>query len=232
MIAARANALRARTTLERDFRTRALGSGLVAGALALAGLPIVRNDARPIWNGLTHGWGAAMVAVSAAAGLVTLALVWRNRFGPARVSAALAVTAIVAGWAFAQKPRFLPGLTVGEAAAGHATLVAVVIAVAAGGLVVLPSLALLFTLLLRGDLDAAQQPAPAEVHARRARRGGRTALAAVAVATAVLGTGTLVLADSGWAHVVGVACVFACAVSTFVLANTADEEPDLAGWRR
>src|SRR6266498_464600 len=32
-------------TLERDFRTRALGSGLVAGAVALAGLPIVRHDA-------------------------------------------------------------------------------------------------------------------------------------------------------------------------------------------
>jgi len=207
-------------TLKRDFRARALGSGLVAGALALAGLPIVRHDARPIWNGLTHGWGAAMVGVSAAAGLVTLALVWRNRFGPARMSAALAVTAIVAGWALAQKPRFLPGLTVREAAAGHATLVAVVIAVAAGGLVVLPSLGLLFTLLLRGDLDAAVPPAPVAVHARRAGRAGRATLAAVAIATAVVGAGALVLADSGWAHVVGVACVFVCAVSTFVLANT------------
>jgi hypothetical protein len=74
--------------------------------------------------------------------------------------------------------------------------------------------------LLRGDLDAAQPSAPAEVHARRAGRAGRATLAAVAVATAVVGTGALVLADGGWAHVVGVACVFVCAVSTFVLANT------------
>ena len=41
-----------------------------------------------------------------------LLLVWRTRFGPARASAALAVAAIVAGWALAQRPRFLPGLTI------------------------------------------------------------------------------------------------------------------------
>jgi cytochrome d ubiquinol oxidase subunit II len=170
-----------------------------------------------------------MVGVSAAAGLVTLALVRRNRFGPARMSAALAVSAIVAGWAFAQRPRFLPGLTVAQAAAGHATLVAVVVAVAAGGLVVLPSLALLFTLLLRGALEPAPAPAQPEASMRKAGGHGHMALAAVAVATAVAGTGALVLADGAAAHGLGVACVFVCAVSTFVLATTGGDESDLTG---
>src|SRR5215218_139848 len=42
-----------RADLAQAFRVRALGTGVVAGALALAGLGVVRDDARPIWDGLT-----------------------------------------------------------------------------------------------------------------------------------------------------------------------------------
>jgi len=87
---------------------RALWSGVVAGALALAGLLVMRADARSIWDGLTSGAGLVMVVVSAAAGLGTLMLVWRSRFNPARASAALAVAAIVAGWALAQRRTSCP----------------------------------------------------------------------------------------------------------------------------
>jgi hypothetical protein len=66
-------------------------------------------------------------------------LVWRSRFGLARASAALAVAAIVAGWAVAQRPRFLPGLTVSQAAAGRSTLIVVVITVAIGAVVLVPA---------------------------------------------------------------------------------------------
>src|SRR5581483_10598034 len=59
-------------TLERDFRART--SGICAGALALAGLVVVRSDAPPLFHGLTSDGGAVMVAVSAAAGLMTLFL--------------------------------------------------------------------------------------------------------------------------------------------------------------
>jgi len=149
--------------LERDFRLRGLWSGVAAGALALAGLLVMRTDARTIWNGLTGGAGLAMVVVSAAAGLGTLVLVWRGRFNLARVSAALAVAAIVAGWALAQRPYLLPGLTVSEAAAGRSTLIAVVVTVAVGTVVLVPSLVLLFGLFLHGRLgaDAAPDAPPA-----------------------------------------------------------------------
>jgi cytochrome bd ubiquinol oxidase subunit II len=136
------------------FRARALGSGLVAGALAIAGLLVVRSDARELWEGLTSGGGLACVLASAAAGLCTLVLEWRSRFEPARYTVAVAVGAIVTGWAVAQQPYLLPpDLTVAEAAASDATLAALLGCVAAGSLILVPALAWLFRLTLRGELD-------------------------------------------------------------------------------
>src|SRR5580693_6606512 len=139
-------------TLAEAFRRRALAAGLVCGALALAGLLVMRNSGL----NLTHGAALALVCVSAAAGLATLVLCWWYRFGLARVTAALAVAAVVVGWAAGQAPRLLPGLTVVQAAAGRSTLVALIVAVVGGGVVLVPSLGLLFTLYLRGRLDTAE----------------------------------------------------------------------------
>ena len=210
--------------LERDFRARALAAGIVAGALALAGLLVVREDVPALWHGLTRSGGLAMVCLSAAAGITTLALVARNRFGPARAFAALAVAAIIAGWAIAQEPRFLPGLTIEQAAAGRSTLLAIVIATAAGAAVLLPSLALLFGLFLHGRLDAGPARAPAAPHLARVvdrRRGARGAFAAL---TFVTGAGVTAFADPGWARAVGICCLFAAAISTFGLVAALDEE--------
>jgi cytochrome d ubiquinol oxidase subunit II len=208
-------------TLELDFRERALVSGALAGALALVGLIVVHSDARHLWDGLTSGAGAAMVALSALAGVTSLALVWRSRFEPARVAAALAVAAIVAGWGIAQQPRFLPGLTIDQAAAGHSTLVAVVIAAAVGLAIVGPSLVLLFRLFLKGHLDAGQVGDVHELEfpAAAAETSGRALLAFAAV-TLVVGVGATAFVDPGWGRVVGVSCLFACAISTFVLATS------------
>src|SRR4051812_26880420 len=85
--------------LREAFRWRALASGLITGGLAIAGLAVMHHAARRIYPGLTSGYGLAAVIVSASAGLGTLALVWFSRFQPARVTAALAVAAVVAGWA-------------------------------------------------------------------------------------------------------------------------------------
>jgi cytochrome d ubiquinol oxidase subunit II len=211
-------------TLERDFRARALASGLCAGALALIGLLVVRYDAPQLFNGLTSDGGIAMVGLSGAAGLTTLFLVWRNRFGPARVSAALAVASIVAGWALAQKPRFLPGLTVEQAAADRSALFAVIVAVVGGAIVLVPSLVLLFRLFLRGRLDPSAVPGES-VAPHAARKGNPRLLSALAGVALVIGVGATVFADGGWARVLGVVCLFAGAIFTFSLAATeADEQ--------
>ena len=49
----------------------------------------------------------------------------------------------------------LPGLTVAEAAAGRSTLIATIVGVAVGAVVLVPSLAVLYSLVLRGRLDTA-----------------------------------------------------------------------------
>jgi cytochrome d ubiquinol oxidase subunit II len=155
-----ADAVRAgQPDLVQAFRRRALGSGVVAGALAIAGLLVVREDARPLYDGLTSDAGLALVICSAVAGLATLALEWRSRFELARYIAAVAVGAIVAGWAVAQRPDVLPGeLTLDAAAASDATLAVLVGSIGVGMLVLLPSLRYLFRLVLGGKLDTEFHP--------------------------------------------------------------------------
>ena len=140
--------------LVQAFRARALGSGVVAGALAIAGLAVVSSDAPDLWDGLSSGAALVCVLGSAAFGVLTLALEWRSRFEPARYTAAAAVGAIVAGWALAQEPYLLPpDLTVEQAAAPDATLAALLGCTAGGLLILLPALTWLFRLTLRGQLD-------------------------------------------------------------------------------
>jgi cytochrome d ubiquinol oxidase subunit II len=226
--------------LAAAFRRRALLAALAAGALALAGLLVMRGSGLD----LTHGAALALVIVSGVAGLATLALCWRSAFGLARLTAALAVAAVVVGWAAAQAPRFLPGLTVTQAAAGHSTLVALVIAVACGAVILVPSLILLFTLFLRGRLDtpeshgsteAPTEPsdAPAEPvgtvrPAERVRAPGRlgsAGLQGVAAAVGLVAGGVLlVFTDATWTHAIGVAGLLVCAVTVFAM--TASPERD------
>jgi len=147
--------------LVEAFRRRALGSGVVAGGLAIAGLLVVRSDAPGLYDDLTSGPGLVCVLGSAVAGLVTLWLEWRERFEVARYSAAVAVGAIVAGWAVAQEPYLLPpDLTVHEAAASDPTLAALLVATALGMAVLVPALTWLFRLALSGRLAYEEEPRP------------------------------------------------------------------------
>jgi len=141
------------------FRARALGAAVVTGLLAAAGLAVVSSEAPDLFDGLTSGAGLVCVIVSGVAGAATLALLWTGRFFLARFGGALAVAGVTVGWVFAQSPYLLPGeLTLDQAAAGDATLTATLVSVALGLLVLLPSLWLLYSLVLRGRLDQAYEP--------------------------------------------------------------------------
>ena len=145
--------------MERAFRARALAAGVLAGAVAIGAFPVLAADAPDLYDGLEHGLGLICVIGSGVFGAVTLALVWASRFGAARWTAAAAVVAVVVGWAAAQSPDLLPGeLTLEEAAAGDATLVAFLASLAVGALVLVPSLAYLYRLVLRGTLDQSYEP--------------------------------------------------------------------------
>jgi cytochrome d ubiquinol oxidase subunit II len=208
-------ARRGERELERAFRVRALGAGVLSGAIALGGLAVLRSDAHPLYHELVAGEALPALIVSILAGVATLALVYGRRFEAARYTAALAVASVVAGWALGQWPTILPGLTVRQAAASHDTLVAVVVAVLGGASILFPSLALLFRLTLTGRLHGAEATAR-ELANPRSGISNPTLLGRVAVACLIVGFGLLNVAEAGWAHAVGVASLFGFMVSAFL----------------
>jgi cytochrome d ubiquinol oxidase subunit II len=201
--------------LEVEFRRRALAAAVVAGAVAIGVLPVVHSQAHRLFHGLTHGKGLAALIVSVVAGIVTFGLLWLRRYEAARYGSTVAVAAVVAGWAFAQSPEFLPGLTIKEAAASHDALVAIVVAIVVGGLILFPSLGLLFRLVLGGRLGEGEAahpaPAPAELLGVSARGLG----ARLAGAALLAGFVFLTVLNPGWAHAIGATCLLLAAALAF-----------------
>ncbi len=145
--------------LQKAFRSRALASGVLAGVVAIGALPVIASDSPDLYAGLTHGLGLACVLASGVAGVATLALVATRRFELARASSAAAVVAVVVGWAVAQSPYLLPGqLTLQRAAADDGVLGDLLIGLGIGALILVPSLAWLYRLVLRGTLDQDYEP--------------------------------------------------------------------------
>jgi cytochrome d ubiquinol oxidase subunit II len=178
---------------------------------------VLHGDAYSLYPRLVSAPGLIALIGSASAGLLTLALVGRHRYESARYSAALAVAAIIAGWALAQQPVLLPGLTIARAAAPHETLVLVVVAVLAGAAILFPSLALLYGLLLRGRFDPSTEFPPPPPGSGGAVLSASTPglLARFACGCLIAGTGLLTIADSAEAHAVGVLCLLAFIVLGF-----------------
>jgi len=201
--------------LENAFRARALGAGVLAGAIALAGLVVVHADAHSLFEQLTSGSALAALVASVLAGAATLALVAHRHFELARFGASLAVAAVIAGWALARYPTLLPGLTVQQAAASHDALVALLVAVIAGAVVLFPSLALLFRLALTGRFDP-DVPAREDDVGRGRRSIGAPLGARVAAALLIAGVGLLNVASAPWAHAIGVVSLLAFLVTAFL----------------
>ena len=131
------------------FRRRALASSVVAGVLSIVGLAVLRFDAPALYAGLT-GRALPLVIVAAVAGLASIVLAWRHHFTSLRVASAVAVAAVLWAWGAAQYPYALPTtLTIQDAAAPHATLIATTVCTAIGALILIPSLLLLFRLFQR-----------------------------------------------------------------------------------
>ena len=139
--------------LEGWFGRRVQVVAVCTGIVAVAGIAVLRADAPRLFDELLTR-GLPLVLASAACGLAALLLV--RRAAP-RVLQALAVTAvatIVLGWGVAQYPYLLgTHLSISEAAAPGATLWSLTVVATVALLVVVPSMALLFSLEQRGRLD-------------------------------------------------------------------------------
>jgi cytochrome bd ubiquinol oxidase subunit II len=156
--------------LERYFTDRALVTAAVTGALAVAGIVTLHAKARFVYDGLTSD-GLPLVIASILCGGAVLVLLGRGMRRGARPLAVGAVVAVVWGWAIAQHPYLLPQkLTIDAGAAPSTTLTAVLIVFAVAVVVVLPSIALLYTLAQRDVIAEGSGPQPREVGANELPR--------------------------------------------------------------
>jgi cytochrome d ubiquinol oxidase subunit II len=99
-------------------------------------------------------------------------------------------------------------------------MVAVMVAVLAGGVLLFPALGLLFTLTLRGHLGAHGEETAAAVSSGGEADVaglllGPTLGARLAVALLIVGFGLLTIAEAGWAHAIGVVSLLAFIVVAF-----------------
>ena len=155
---------------------------MVAGAVAIAGVFVLRDDARYVYDRLTDQ-GLPLVILSAACGLGALVLIARGARRGARELAVGAVVAVIWGWGVAQFPYLLPErLTISEGAAPDATLTAVLIVFGAAVVLVLPALAFLYTLTQRSMLEG-------EYERPRLAAGGRCTRASSARSSRQSATG-------------------------------------------
>jgi cytochrome bd ubiquinol oxidase subunit II len=146
--------------LERYFTNRALAAAVAAGALAVAGILALRADARFVYDGLT-GDGLPLVIASALCGTAVLVLLRLGVHRGVRPLAVGAVAAVIWGWGVAQHPYLLPqDLTIDAAAAPSSTLAAVLIVFGAAVVLVLPAIALLFSLTQRSLIEEGESPQP------------------------------------------------------------------------
>ncbi len=144
--------------LEGYFRVRALAAAVVAGALAVGGLVVLRDDARYLYDGLTSD-ALPLVLLSLVCGGAVLIMLWRGAVRGPRPLAIAAVAAVIWGWGIAQHPYLLPKtLTIADAAAPSATLTGVLIVFGVAVVLVLPSIGLLFTLAQRDLVQETESP--------------------------------------------------------------------------
>jgi cytochrome bd ubiquinol oxidase subunit II len=141
--------------LESWSRRRAVGAAIAAGIVASAGLFVLRDDSHRLFSHLVdRAW--PLVLVSGLAGVAALVTTVRPRLlHPALVRplGAVAVAGILAGWGAAQYPYLLgTHLDLHDAAAPHATLVALTVVALLAMVTVVPSLLWLLVLTHRGQL--------------------------------------------------------------------------------
>ncbi len=127
---------------------------MATGAIALAGIFVLRADARYVYGGLTSE-GIPLVILSAICGLGALVLIRRRATRGTRELAVGAVVAIIWGWGVAQYPYLLPtDLTIAAGAATSDTLTMVLIVFAVAVVLVLPAIGLLYTLSQKSIVDS------------------------------------------------------------------------------
>lgn len=131
--------------LQEDFRIRGLLAGLVLGALAAVALPVAYWDAEPFWDELAKPSALAVMSAAGVVWVASLVVLWQRWYALAPLAAAATVGLVIGGWAAVQYPYLiLPDERISELAAADGMLGPFLIALAAGAVILVPSLALLY----------------------------------------------------------------------------------------
>jgi cytochrome bd ubiquinol oxidase subunit II len=139
--------------LERYFATRALIAAVAAGVAAVVGIGAFHDHARHLYDRLTSQ-ALPLVIISAVCGVAVLVMLLRGARRGTRPLAVTAVVAVVWAWGVAQFPYLLPQtLTISAGAAVNSTLIEILIVFGVAIALVVPSLALLYTLSQRSVLE-------------------------------------------------------------------------------
>lgn len=140
-----------------DFRRRALAAGVALFFASGLVLLLSRSQAPLVLSGLVASpWALPLHLATAATAIGVLTALWHRRFRLARIGAGLQVSLIFWGWPLAQYPLLVPpDLSIARAAAPEATLRLVLIILAVGAVVLLPSLWYLFQIFKTVPADPA-----------------------------------------------------------------------------
>ncbi len=178
--------------LMRYFVLRATAAGILTGVLAGGTLAELSVSAPRLFSRLMSS-ALPLVAISIAAGIAVLVMLWLRWYYSVglRVAAAVAVTAVVWGWGLAQYPYLFPtSLSLAAGSAPTGSLVAELVVAGLAVLLVAPGFALLYVLQQRrmltaaesdADLRLAAQPGPAVSGPPALGRPGAPPAAPVAV---------------------------------------------------
>jgi len=147
--------------LTRYFALRATGAGVLTGGLAGGTFAELSTSSPHVFAGLT-GDALPLVAISIAAGIAVLGMLWAGWYYALglRVMAAIAVATVVWGWGLAQYPYLFPtSLSLAAGSAPKASLVGEFVVAGLAVLLVAPGFALLYFLQQRRMLTAAETDA-------------------------------------------------------------------------
>ncbi|MGI9116783.1 MAG: cytochrome d ubiquinol oxidase subunit II [Gaiellales bacterium] len=143
-----------------DFRRRALVAGGAFAALSVIGLVLADREAPTLAHELLHGRGLPFVIAAAVLAVLGLAVTLRGGHTRARYVSVAFVLAVVWGWGAAQWPYIVtPTLTFQEAASSDAMLEVYLVCLAAGAVLLVPSLLYLWR-TFGGQLPASESHEP------------------------------------------------------------------------
>jgi cytochrome bd ubiquinol oxidase subunit II len=147
--------------MARYFSHRALAAGVVTGVLAAVNLLLMQTSAPYVYNRLV-GPALPLLVVSVVAGIAALVLVALRRSPHIlRITASLAVAAVVAGWGWAQYPWLLPeSMTLQQGAAPSASLWAELAVTGLAVVLVFPAFGWLYWLQQHGHLRHSETSEP------------------------------------------------------------------------